>query len=183
MSTLKTDEIDKTQRNIMNTKFSNYYVANFYAGASSTNDNHVEFATQEPLITFNGTPVLAPGLPRSLVDVDSVLTLKTIEERSLEKLSLNQRLFSTIPYLGRGSCDPTLESQLLQGESSLAPKSVSTIMETSFSPYTTLIQTDGMNKRMQIIGGNNSSILREGFDSRDMNNDPIIGGMSRNGNF
>jgi hypothetical protein len=167
LDSLKNDNIDKTQRSIMNTKFSNYYVSNFYPGASSTNDNHVQFATQEPNIFFNGSHGLPP---RSLIDVDSTLLLKTIEERSLEKLDLNARPFATVPYLGRGSGDPTLESQLLQGESSLAPKSVSTIMETSFMPYREFATDDFMKKRINTIGSNN---IQNGFDTRDANRDPI----------
>lgn len=171
INSLKSDNIDKTQRNIMNTKFSNYYVSNFYPGASSTNDNHVEFATQEPNIFFNGSLNGLP--PRSLIDVDSTLLLKTIDERGLEKLDLNARPFATIPYLGRGNADPVMESQLLQGESSLSPKSVSTIMETSFMPYREFSTDDFMNKRMNTIGNDNSSNLREGMDSRDVNRDTI----------
>jgi hypothetical protein len=170
INSLKSDAIDKTQRNIMNNKYSNYYLGNFYPGASSTNDNHVEFATQEPNIFFRGS--LNGGIPaRSLIDVDSTLLLKTIEERSLEKLDLNPRPFATIPYLGRGSADPTLELQLLQGESSLAPKSVSTIMENSFMPYRELMTDQYMQKRIDTIGNNNSSVLRDGLDTRDFNRD------------
>ena len=168
INSLKSDNIDKTQRSIMNTKFSNYYVSNFFPGASSTNDNHVDFATQEPNIFFNGSHNSLP--PRSLIDVDSTLLLKTIEERSLEKLDLNARPFATIPYLGRGSADIVMESQLLQGESSLAPKSVSTIMENSFMPYREFITDDFMKKRMNTVGTTN---IQEGFDSRDINRDPI----------
>jgi hypothetical protein len=99
--------------------------------------------------------------------------LKTTEERSLEKLDLNARLFVTIPYLGRGSADVGMESQLLQGESSLAPKSVSTIMETSFMPYREYMTDGFMKTRVETAGGDNSSGLREGFDSRNVNRDPI----------
>jgi hypothetical protein len=38
----------------------------------------------------------------------------------------------TVPYLGRGSCDTTLESQLKQGDVITNKKSVSTISEQSF---------------------------------------------------
>ena len=77
-----------------------------------------------------------PGLIGSLVDMDSNLMFKSEQERSLEKLSLNQRAFLTVPYLGRGSCDPLLEAQILQGENSQDKKSVSTIMTKSFMDYT-----------------------------------------------
>jgi hypothetical protein len=162
----------------MNTKYSSYYTGNFYPGASSTNDDHVNFATQEPNIFFRGS--VNGGIPaRSLIDIDSTLLLKTTEERTLEKLDLNARPYATIPYLGRGSADPTLELQLLQGESSLAPKSVSTIMETGFMPYRELMTDQYMQKRMNIIGNDNSTLLREGFDTRDMNRDNVSVQVSR----
>jgi hypothetical protein len=75
------------------------------------------------------------GIAGSVIDVNSMLTLKTEQERPLEKLMLHPRPFVTVPYLGRGSCDPTLESQLQQGELISDRKSVSTIMEQSFSNY------------------------------------------------
>jgi hypothetical protein len=162
IDSLKNDNIDKTQRNIMNTKFSNYYLGNYYSGQSSTNDNHVDFATQEPNIFFNGGPNGLP--PRSLIDIDSTLLIKTTEERSLEKLNLNARLFVTIPYLGRGSVDPDVESALLQGESSLQPKSVGTIMEKSFMPEQNIDKY--MEKRMNTV-----SSIPEGFDSRGFQRD------------
>ena len=55
--------------------------------------------------------------------------------RSLEKVQLMERPFRTVPYLGKGSCDTSLESQLQQGEIVNDRKSVSTIMEKSFSKY------------------------------------------------
>jgi hypothetical protein len=50
-------------------------------------------------------------------------------ERSYEKVQLFTRPFLTVPYLGRGSCDPTLESQLQQGDWVRGKKSVSNLTE------------------------------------------------------
>ena len=127
------DSVDNTQRNMENTRFSNYMLANLFVGPAE--NGHVEFATQQPNVMFSGAKT-GPGLIGSLVDVDSMLLMKTQQERSLEKLSLNQRAFLTVPYLGKGSCDPLLESQMLQGENSQDKKSVSTIMTKSFMDYT-----------------------------------------------
>jgi hypothetical protein len=173
INSLKNDNIDRTQRSIMNTKFSNYYVSNFYAG--STNDNHIDFATQEPNIFFNGS---LNGLsPSSLIDIDSTLLLNTIEERSLEKLHLNARPYATIPFLGRGSADVVMESQLLQGESLITKKSVSTVMESSFIPYREQMVDEFMKKRISTIGSN----IQEGFDSRNINRDPINESVANKG--
>jgi hypothetical protein len=71
------------------------------------------------------------------------------QERPLEKLMLTPRPFVTVPYLGRGSCDPVLESQLQQGELVSDKKSVSTVMEKSFSGYTMYPTDSVMEERVK----------------------------------
>ena len=132
MGHLGQDSVDETQRNVSNTRFTNWTLSNYFSGTLS--DSHVQFATQMPTVMFSGTSN-GPGLNGGLVDVDSALLLKTEGERPLEKLSLVERPFLTVPYLGRGSCDPSLESQLQQGEIVSDKKSVSTIMDKSFAKY------------------------------------------------
>jgi hypothetical protein len=74
--------------------------------------------------------------------------LKTEQQRPLDKLQLTPRPFLTIPYLGKGSCDPVLESQLLQGELVSDKKSVSTIMEQSFGQYVMYPTDSQMEERV-----------------------------------
>ena len=129
------DSVDNTQKTLENTRYSSYALANFFNYSQPTESSqYVNFATQQPNVMFSGVSN-GRGLVGSLVDSDSNLTIKTHQERSLEKLSLAQRPFATIPYLGRGSCDPLLEAQILQGETSQDKKSVSTIMSQSFMDY------------------------------------------------
>jgi hypothetical protein len=127
------DNVDNTQRNMENTRYSSYMLSNYFAEPAE--NSHVNFATEQPNVMFSGA-MNGPGLIGSLVDMDSNLVYKSQQERSLEKLSLNQRPFLTVPYLGKGSCDPLLESQMLQGENSHDKKSVSTIMSKTFMDYT-----------------------------------------------
>jgi hypothetical protein len=126
------DSIDETQRNVSNTRFASWTLSNYFS--QNVSDGHVQFATQMPTVMFSGS-MLGSGLNGQLVDVDSKLIYGAENERSLEKLSLVERPFLTIPYLGRGSCDPALESQLQLGEIVSDKKSVSTIMDKSFSNY------------------------------------------------
>jgi hypothetical protein len=133
LTNITSDSIDRSQKNVYNTRFSNYTLANYYS--ENTSDSHVHFATQQPTMMFSGT-AKGFGLGPNSVDVDSTLLIKTEQERSLEKLVLVERPFATVPYLGRGSCDPSIESQLMQGEPIHDKKSVSTIMDKSFAPYT-----------------------------------------------
>jgi hypothetical protein len=123
------DVVDNTQKTQINTRFANYELANYYSDVLS--DSHVKFATSQPTINFSGYS-LGAGIGGKVVDENSYLLLKTTQERPLEKIQLTQRPFLTVPYLGKGSCDPTLESQLLQGELYTDKKSINTIMEKSF---------------------------------------------------
>lgn len=141
-----TDPIDMTQNNIENKKYSNYTTSSYTK--DNLSENHINFATSQPTIMFSGFH-LGKGLSGSIVDYDSILTIKQEQERPHEKLQLNCRPFATIPYLGRGSCDPSLESQLQQGEIVHGKKSVSTIMEKSFIDYSMYPTDDNMRERTQ----------------------------------
>lgn len=127
MSGLRSDMVDQTQVNVQNTKFGSYSVSNYFSDSAS--NSQVQFATQHHGIMFgNGVGGISPNV----VDYESALFNKVGSERPLEKLQLHQRPFITVPYLGRGCGDPTLESQLQQGENISDKKSVSTIMD---KPY------------------------------------------------
>ena len=125
---LTNDEVDNSQRNVYNTRFVNYTLSEYFSDKDS--NNHVQFATQTPTMMFG-----QPYVPSSVIDDNSQL-LHSKLVRTPEKLNLEQRPFLTVPYIGRGSADPTIESKLQQGETSSDKKSVSTIMEKSFSQYT-----------------------------------------------
>jgi hypothetical protein len=99
-------------------------------------------------MTFSGI-ANGTGLSGSVIDAESLLTLKVSQERPLEKVQLMERPFLTVPYLGRGSCDPALESQLQQGEMVSDKKSVSTVTESSFSKYALYPTDDNMEERVK----------------------------------
>lgn len=132
------DSTDQSQRNGANTHYANYMLTDHFS--STLSEHHVQFAIQQPTMNFNGL-ANGNGIHNAAVDKESMLKLKPTEDRPLEKLQLFSRPFVTVPYLGRGSCDPALESQLQQGEPVTEKKSVSTIMEKSFGAYS-LYPTD-----------------------------------------
>jgi len=139
------DNVDKTQETLMNTRIANYNLSNFFS--TPTTDNHVMFATMQPTVSFNGVNG-GSGVGGGVVDYESLLLNKAEQERPLEKVQLMQRMFSTVPYLGRGAGNADVESQLQQGEIIDNKKSTATIMEKSFIPYT-LYPTDyNMNERV-----------------------------------
>jgi len=128
----RSDDIDTTQTNLDNTRFANYILSNFNNDQPST--EHIQFATQQPAFNFNSM-THGSGLNGEAVDTDSNLVIKKEQDRALEKLQLFQRPFVTVPFMGRGFSNPVLESRLLQGESTLQQKSVGTVTEESFAPY------------------------------------------------
>jgi hypothetical protein len=175
------DAIDNTQRQLVNTRFANYTLSNYFN--DSANNTHIDFATSQPQLTFNavngGSGVGAAG-----VEADSQLLINTEQTRSLEKLNLNTRPFITVPYLGRGSCDPTLESQLLQGELSTDKKSVGTIMSKSFMDYTMYPTDAKMEERVHnaaftVEEAALDGWVRGGIRTRQMANDQHYSQQSR----
>ena len=132
MGRIGNDITDNTQRNLQNTRYSSYSISSYFSDKIS--NSQVDFVSTQPTMNVYAT-ALGEGIGANEIDMDSQLLIKTTQERPLDKLQLFQRQFITVPYLGRGSCDPSLEMQLLQGDTVSAKKSVSTIMDKSFMNY------------------------------------------------
>ena len=124
-SSLKGDIPDQTQTNIQNTRFGSYSVANYFS--NYTSDAQVQFASQHPGFVASNL-----GVASSVIDVESNLINKSVKERSTEKIQLFQRPFLTVPYLGKGGGDTTLESQLQQGEMIRNVKSMYAVPENTY---------------------------------------------------
>lgn len=125
------DDTDNSQRNLSNSRFADYATENHFSRNTST--SHVKFATSAPTVNFRG--VIGSGLPGDVIDKDSELIIKSEQQRAFEKLQLNQRPYATVPYLGRGSNNAVVESQLQQGQQVTDRKSTSTVMESQFIDY------------------------------------------------
>jgi hypothetical protein len=150
MSSLSADMTDQTQQNNQNTRFGSYTVSNFFSNSAS--DSQIQFATQQPgIVVSNG------GVSGSVIDIESNLFNKMENERAYEKLQLFQRPFLTVPYLGRGGGDPTLESQLQQGEMIRDLKSVGTISEKSYNDCNQYPMRDDLRSKIS----NPSNLVEE----------------------
>ena len=145
MGRIGTDATDKTQQTLYNTRIANYNLSNFFS--SSKSDNHVLFATMQPSVTYNGVNG-GSGVGGGVVEYESILLNNAEQERPLEKVQLMQRMFLTVPYLGKGAGNTDIESQLQQGEIIDHKKSTSTIMEKSFMPYSLPMTDYNMNERV-----------------------------------
>ena len=168
------DIADETQRNLANTRYSTYILNNYWDGSVS---NHVDFATQMQSVNFRGNGGGA-GIPGRVIDYDSILLIKGDQERAFEKLQLNQRPFATVPYLGRGSANPDLESQLLQGECVGDKKSLTTVMDKAYidyNQYPLLDEAKGRvtNPSYSVEEAALAGWVRGGLPSRELSNDAV----------
>jgi len=162
------DSVTETQNDLQNSRYANYNTANFFSEFPS--DAQIQFATKQPIVTPNSVS-FGSGVGVN-VDVDSKLIIQNEQERNLGRLSLIERPFATVPYLGRGSVDPNLESQLLQGEPIADKKSVTTIMSKSFLGYTmypadSKMVDDATNPKNTIEDSALRGWVRGGADTRN----------------
>lgn len=170
------DSTDQSQQNVYNTRFANHTLSNYFS--DKTSDSHVHFATKQPAFMFSGI-AHGTGLTGNVVDAESILKLKTEQDHAVEKLQLFQRPFATVPYLGRGSRDPALESQLLLGEKVSDRKSVSTIMDKSFAQYALQPADQKMEERVKNAANSVEEAalegwVRGGMSTREMSTDEIM---------
>jgi|TARA_B100000902_G_scaffold253712_1_gene240199 hypothetical protein len=177
---------DLSQRTLDNTRYANHTLSNNFS--SQLSNHHVKFALDQPTLNFSGV-THGNGLHPTSIDHESNLIIKTEQQRPFEKLQLFQRPFSTVPYLGRGSVDPTLESQLRMGEAVTDRKSTSTIMDKSFNEYY-LQPTD--DKMENYVSDPSNTVeeaaldgwVRGGMTTREMTVDEAVQKYNRpNGTF
>ena len=70
----------------------------------------IDFATQQPNVFYNGGAGIC-GAGGCNIQSDSKLRIGTIQTHPKCKISLQQRPFATVPYLGRGPPRPILEAR------------------------------------------------------------------------
>jgi hypothetical protein len=138
------DATTKTQNELQNGRFSNYTTTNYFS--ENSGESQIKFATEQPAVVPNSNT--GSGVGGDHIDSESTLKLDQEKARHLGRLNLMQRQFNTVPYLGRGSVDPTLELQLLEGEPIVEKKSTSTIMSQSFMGYTLYPTSNEMEDRV-----------------------------------
>lgn len=165
------DMCDQSQQTIQNSLSSNY-ILNNYRNACPMN-NAIEFATSNLDINFKGSQQV--GIGGCNIDENSQLLMTNLSKPRC-KLSLVQRQFATVPYLGRGKSDPLLESQIQQGELANNRKSITQSTELSFIKYhnTPMIPSlkSTINNPANLVEGMaDSGWIRGGVPSRELARD------------
>jgi hypothetical protein len=128
MSRIGNDNPAIDQRNIQNMNNANYNLENFYPACPMTKAQN--FALNQPNVFYNGSH--EGGIKGCEIKSSNELKFTNITKPAC-KLSLTQRPFLTVPFLGRGLGDPELELQLRTGENFLNKKTTNNTMEQCFT--------------------------------------------------
>ena len=124
------DKLDLSQRSVQNSNASSYMLDNFRPACPM--GSAIDFATSQPNVNFTGSHQV--GIGGCNIDENSNLLLSTLN-RPKCRISLLQRPYLTVPFLGRGQGDIILEAQMQQGDFANNKKSINPSSEISHMTY------------------------------------------------
>jgi hypothetical protein len=161
------------QNSIQNSSSCSYLLQNFFAQDCSMK-NAKALATTQPGINYSGSFGL--GVGGCNVDDSSKLLIGGIQTHPKTRIDLFGRPFATVPFLGRGSVDPILESQIQQGEAITNKRSVTRLTEKSHLKFHTTplipeVKKNIQNPSLMIEGMASEGWIRGGVPSRELTRD------------
>jgi len=173
MARIGNDNCGQSQRNTQNVKSGNYVLTNPFNGDCLMSKG-MDFALGQPNVNYSGTKEMAAE--GCNVDINSKLKIGSEQTHPNCKLSLEQRPYLTVPYLGRGPGNSLLESQILQGEQITNRKSITNVTEKSHMIYsnTPMIPSlaASINNPANLIENSASEgWIRGGIPSRELTKD------------
>jgi len=173
MSRIGLDDCYKSQTDIQNVATCNYMTQNFFASDCSMK-NPISLATTQPGVMYNGGHNSGAG--GCNIDSSSKLLIGTIQTNPRCRIDLFHRPFATVPFLGRGSANPVMESQILQGEQNINKRSVNNLSEKSYIKYHHAPLLPAVKERMSnsansIENDASKGWVRGGVPSRELTRD------------
>jgi len=170
MSRIGNDGCCIDQNSIQNSASCSYLLQNYFAQDCSMK-NAKALATSQPCINYSGADMCGIN-----IDTSSKLLIGGIQTHPKSKIDLFGRPFATVPFLGRGSVDPILESQIQQGEGITNKRSVTRLMEKSYMKYHTTplipeVKQNIQNPSLMIEGMASEGWIRGGLPSRELTRD------------
>ena len=173
LSRIGNDACTQDQNTIQNINASNYLLQNYFINDCSMKQP-IALATTQPGIMYNGGN--GSGAGGCNIDASSDLMIGSVQTHPRCRISLFQRPFATVPYLGRGSVCPILEAQIQQGELIVNKKSVNKISEKSDikyqkTPLIPSVQKLVTDPAYSVEGVASEGWVRGGIPSRDLTRD------------
>jgi len=173
MSRIGLDSCCVDQDTIQDIASCNYMTQNYFA-SDCTMKNPISLATSQPGIMYNGG--YNSGAGGCNINESSKLQIGTIQTHPRCRIDLFQRPFATVPFLGRGSVNPIMESQMQQGEQNVNKRSVNNLSEKSFikyhqTPLLPAIKAKFDNSSTKIENDASNGWIRGGVPSRELTRD------------
>jgi hypothetical protein len=171
LSRIGLDQCNISQTDIQNIASCNYLTQNYFASDCSMK-NPISLATTQPGIMYNGG--YNSGAGGCNIDTSSMLQIGTIQTNPRCRIDLFQRPFATVPFLGRGSVNPVMESQIQQGEQLVNKRSVNNLSEKSYIKYHQTPLLPAVKQRMdtsKIENDASEGWIRGGVPSRELTRD------------
>jgi hypothetical protein len=169
LSRIGEDGCSLGQRGIQNVEASNYMLQNFFSD-DCTMKRPIEFATSQPNINFTGGHQVGAG--GCNIDTNSQLLIGgSALTHPRCRISLLQRPFATVPFMGRGQSNPYLESQLQQGDYLTNKRSINLLSEQTVStnyPLVPSIASTITNPVNLVEGVASEGWVRGGANTRTM---------------
>lgn len=169
MSRMGNDACCIDQNSIQNVAACNYTLQNFFTGDCNMSGARA-LAVSQPCINYSG----AYGMAATGCNVDdsSRLLIGQLQTHPKTRLDLFGRTFATVPFLGRGSVDPVLESQIRQGEGVTNKRSHTLLAEKNYAAYNNMpmipeVQQHMQYRNMALANGD----TRGGVASRELTRD------------
>ena len=164
---ISSDLYDTTNKNICNSKAGNYILYNHRNELPLTRT--INLATQQQNLFFVGGAEGGPG--GAHIDENTLLKFSN-GTKGRERVCLQQRLFSTVPYLGKGPTNPVLEAQIQQGDQMINRKSVDPNSEVThidyiYTPLIPSLEATLTNPANQIEAIAAKGWIRGGLPSRE----------------
>ena len=173
LSRIGDDNCGISARDAQNNSMGSYNTTNYFLSECGMK-KPISFATQQPFMFVGGGPGNSLcGAGGCNVDSDSKLKIGQIQTNPKCRISLQQRPFATVPYLGRGPPRPKMESILQQGAMIQELKSCKTVTEKSFShvrdvPLIPSVAATIQNPANLVEGVAHDGWIRGGLPSREL---------------
>ena len=173
LSRIGNDSCCIDQNSIQNSQACSYTLQNYFSQDCSMK-NAKALAVMQPCVNYSGS--YGMGVGGCNVDESSQLLIGGIQTHPKSRIDLFGRPFATVPFLGRGSVDPILESQIQQGEAMTNKRTVTRLTEKSYLKYHTTplipeVKQNIQNSNLMIESDASDGWIRGGLPSRELTRD------------
>lgn len=160
MARIGLDDCCLSQTDIQNVASCNYTTQNYFASDCSMK-NPINLATTQPGVMYNGGYNVGAG--GCNIDDSSKLLIGTTQTHPRCRIDLFQRPYATVPFLGRGTANPIMESQIQQGEMNINKRSVNNLSEKSYIKYQQTPLLPAIQDRLTNPANNIESVASKGW--------------------